>query len=213
MPMKKMTQKLIPLMVLLGLLGVGPAMGQTRIATVDLRKIFENYWKKKQAEAAIKDRAADLDKEYKGLREDYQKARDEFQKLTASSNDQTLSSEEREKRKKAAEAKLKDIKDMEETIVQFERQAKSTLEEQSRRMRENILGEIRSVVTAKAKAGSFNLVFDTAAETPNATPVMLYSSGGDNDMTDAILTQLNATAPPDAAKPADTKDGKKEDKK
>lgn len=211
--MKQLIRKSITLALLLFLLGGSSVMAQTRIATVDLRKIFDNYWKKKQAEAAVKERAADLDKEYKGLRDDYQKARDEFQKLTASANDQAVSSEERDKRKKSAETKLKDLKDMEETIVQFERQAKTTLEEQTRRMRENILNEIRAVVNAKAKAGSYNLVFDTAAETPNGTPVMLYSAGNDNDMTEGILSQLNATAPLETAKPDEKKDDKKDQKK
>src|SRR5262249_23451892 len=101
-----------------------PASGQNRVATVDLRKLFDNYWKTKQADTALKDRAADLDKEDKGLRDDLKKANDEYQKLLADANDQAVSADERDKRKKVAEAKLKDIKDTEDTIVQFERQAR-----------------------------------------------------------------------------------------
>ncbi|TAL07362.1 MAG: OmpH family outer membrane protein [Verrucomicrobia bacterium] len=213
MHMKQLTRKLVPLIVLLGVLCGSSAFGQARIATVDLRKIFDGYWKKKQAMAAMTERGADLEKEAKGLRDDFAKAREDYQKLQSASNDQAVSSEEREKRKKAAETKLKDLKDMDETIQQFEKQARSTMEEQSRRMRENILTEIRAAITAKAKAGSYSLVFDTAAETPNGTPVMLYSSGTENDMTDAILSQLNATAPPESAKPDEKKDDKKEPKK
>jgi outer membrane protein len=209
--MKNWLKKLVPAVVLLGVLN-GTAWAETRVATVDLRKLFDGYFKTKQADAALKDRAADLDKEYKGLRDDHKKLTEEYQKSLADANDQAVSAEERDKRKKAAESKLKDIKDAEETLGQFERQARTTLDEQRRRMRDNVLGEIRKAIDAKAKAGSFSLVVDTAAETPNGTPIFIYSSG-ENDLTQVVLDQLNAGAPVEAAKPAakteDTKKGKK----
>ena len=189
--------------LLAGVLTV-PAWAQTRIATVDLRKLFDGYWKTKQADSALKDRANDLDKEYKGLRDDYQKLKEEYQKLLADANDQAVSAEERGKRKQAAEAKLKSIKDTEDTVVQFERQARTTLDEQRRRMRDNILTEIRTVVNAKAKSAGFALVVDTAAESGNGTPIVVYTSG-ENDLTDGVLTQLNAGAPVEIPKPAEKK--------
>jgi len=198
--------------LLTGLL-TGSAWAQTRIATVDLRKLFDGYWKTKQADGALKERAADLDKEYKGLRDDYQKLKDEYQKLLADANNQALAAEERDKRKQAAEGKLKNIKDHEETVVQFERQARTTLDEQRRRMRDNLLGEIRTVVNGKAKAGGFALVVDTAAETANGTPVIVFA-GGESDLTSGVLEQLNAGAPLETAKPAEKKEEpKKEEKK
>lgn len=209
--MKNWLRKLIPAVLLLGVLN-GTAWAQTRVATVDLRKLFDGYWKTKQADAALKDRAADLDKEYKGLRDDHKKLTEQYQKTLADANDQAVSSEERDKRKKTAEAKLKDIKDAEETIGQFERQARTTLDEQRRRMRDNVLGEIRTTINAKAKSGGYGLVVDTAAESPNATPIFVYSSG-DNDLTQAVLEQLNAGAPVETPKPAEKKDEKKDDKK
>lgn len=210
MLMKNWLRKLIPAVLLLGVLN-GTAWAQTRIATVDLRKLFDGYWKTKQADAALKDRAADLDKEYKGLRDDHKKLTEEYQKTLADANDQAVSSEERDKRKKAAEAKLKDIKDAEETIGQFERQARTTLDEQRRRMRDNVLGEIRKAIDAKAKSGGYGLVVDTAAETPNATPIFVYSNG-ENDLTQAVLDQINAGAPVETAKPAEKKEEKKDEK-
>ena len=199
--------------VLAGVL-TGSAWAQSRIATVDLRKLFDGYWKTKQADAALKERAADLDKEYKGLREDYQKSKEEYQKLLAGANDQAVAAEERDKRKQAAEAKLKNIKESEEAVVQFERQARTTLDEQKRRMRDNIVNEIRTVVNAKAKSAGFALVVDTTAESNNGTPVVMFTSG-ENNMTEDVLSQLNAGAPAETPKPAEKqkeepkKDGKK----
>jgi Skp family chaperone for outer membrane proteins len=72
--------------------------------------------------------------------------------------------------------------------------------EQSDRMRASILKEITNVVSAKAKVAGFSLVVDTASESANRTPVFLFTSN-ENDITDSVLQQLNATAPTDLAKP------------
>ena len=201
--MKRLLLSIVPTLLLL-VLSTSPAMAQTRIATVDLRKLFDGYWKTKQADAALKERFADLSKEGKSLQDDLKKANDEYKKLLEEANDQAVSSAERDKRKQAAEAKLKEIKDTQQTLNQFDRQMRSTLDQQKQRMREKILEEIKSTVAAKAKHDGFALVVDMAAETPNSTPVVLYSNG-DNDLTDPVMAQLNAGAPPEEAKPADTK--------
>lgn len=49
-------KKLVPVALLFAMLG-GTAFAQTRIATVNLPKVFEKYWKTEQATAALKDRA------------------------------------------------------------------------------------------------------------------------------------------------------------
>jgi outer membrane protein len=197
--------------VLVSLLG-GSALAQNRIATVDLRKVFDGYWKKRQAEAALKDRNADIEKEGRNMVDDYKKAKEEYQNLLAGAGDQAVSSEERDKRKTAAEEKLRRMKEMEDSITTYERQARTTIGEQSQRMRSNILKEITNVVNAKAKAANFSLVIDTAAESINSTPVFLYSSN-ENDITDAVLQQLNSTAPADALKGDDkTPDSEKKKK-
>jgi outer membrane protein len=209
--MKSLLRKIIPALTLVSLMS-GSAWGQGRIGTVDLRKVFDGYWKTKQADAALKDRAADIEKEHKNMLDEWKKSKDEYQTLLGEANNQTLSIEEREKRKKSAEDKFKQIKDSEDAITQYERQARTTLDEQKRRMRESIVEEIRTTVNGKAKTAGYALVIDTAAESASGTPIVLYANN-ENDMTEAVLSQLNAGAPADAAKPEDKKADKKKDKK
>jgi Skp family chaperone for outer membrane proteins len=184
---------------LLAFLGV-PALAQSKIGTVDLRKLFDGYWKTRQAQAALSDRKTQLDKDDNSMRTDLKKGGEEYQKLVEQANDQAISADQRDKRKLAAADKLKQLQDSKVAIDQFERQAQVTLSEQSQRMRENILGEIKIAVTAKAKAAGYSLVIDAAAETANATTAVVYSSG-ENDLTDDVLKQLNAGAPIDVTKP------------
>jgi outer membrane protein len=184
---------------------VASASAQGKIAIVDLRKLFDDYYKTKAADSQLKDQAADLAKESKAYMEQYQKASDDYKKLLDEANNQAVSSDEREKRKKAAEGKLVEIKELETTIRQFENTARTTLEEKKRQMREKILTAIRDIINVKAKAAGYSMVIDTAAESVNQTPVVIYNNG-DNDITGAVLQELNAAAPitPRAEEPKPT---------
>ena len=168
--------------------------GQGKIAVVDLRKVFDDYYKTKAADAQLKDQAADLAKESKAYMEQYQKASEEYKKLLDEANNQAVSSDEREKRKKAAEGKLVEIKELETTMRQFDNTARTTLEEKKRQMREKILAAIRDIVNSKAKAAGYALVIDIAADSANLTPVVMYNNG-ENDITTSVLQELNASAP------------------
>ena len=181
----------------------GSALAQTKGGTVDLRKRFDNYWKTKQAQIAIQQRAAQLDKDDKSMKDDLKKSSDDYQKLLDQASDQAISADERNKRRQAAESQLKLLEDSKAAIEQFERQAQATLTEQRSRMRENVLADIQAAVSAKAKAGGYTLVIDTAAETVNGTTTVVYNSGAD-DLTDTILGQLNVGAPIDVTSPAST---------
>jgi outer membrane protein len=193
--------KWVPAMLLVSLLSAS-ASAQVKMATVDLHKVFDGYWKKKQAEAQIKERAAGVDKEYKNMLADYTKAKEDYQNLMAGASDTTLSTEERDRRKKSAEDKLKHLRDLEESIKQYDSTMKVELNEQANRLRSNILTDIKNVVRAKAQTAGFSMVVDTSAESGTATPIFLYVTA-ENDITDSILLQLNATAPVDTSRPDD----------
>ncbi len=203
--------KRVVLAVCLLAVAVGVASAQSKTATVDLSKVFDKYWKTEQATAALKDRAQEIDKSDREMKATWQKSKEDYQKQLAAANDQAVSPEERENRKKAAETKLKDIKDSEENIVQFERQANANIAAQKERMRKNILEEIKLAINSKAKSTGYALVIDLGAQTyvadpsgPYYTPTVVYSSG-ENDITEAVLTQLNSTAPADPVKAAEKK--------
>jgi outer membrane protein len=171
------------------------AQAQPKIATVDLRKIFELYYKTAQADAQLRERGTDAEKQYKGMLEDYQKANEDYKKLVESANDQAVSSEVREKRKKSAENKVQELTDIEKTLTQFKREKQATFEEQKKRMRDQIVREIREQINNRARKDNFTLVLDTSAESINQAPFILFTDGR-NDLTDEILSQMNISAPP-----------------
>jgi len=200
---------------------------EAKIGLIDLKRVFDGYYKTKQADTQLKERVADSEKVMKGMLDDYQKAQDDYKKLIDSSNDQAVSAEERDKRKKNAEAKLTELQDIERSVRQFRSTTQTALEEQKRRMREEILIYLKGVINTHAKKGNYTHVLDSAAESINQTPILLYTTG-ENDFTDEILAEINANAPaetaktetksdtkplPDVLNPSAKKDTKDKDKK
>jgi outer membrane protein len=198
--MRNILRTVLPAVLLVAFMG-GSALAQTKIATVDLKKLFDNYYKTKLAQASIKDRANQLDLDDKTMKDELKKGTDDYQKMLEQANDQALAADERDKRKQAADDKLKELQTKKAAIDQYERQAQTTLGEQRQRMRDNILVEIRVAVASRAKAAGDAMVLDAAAETVNGTTSMVYSDGS-NDLTEAVLAQLNAGAPIDLTTPA-----------
>jgi Skp family chaperone for outer membrane proteins len=195
----QLTRTWLPLMVLVAI--TSTALAQPKIGLIDLKKTFDSYWMTKQQNAELKESEAEYEKSRRRLLDDYQRAGDEYKKLLESANDQALSADERAKRKSDAERKVLEIREIEQSITTFDRTARQTLEDQTRRIRDRILVKIREVIDTQARSGGYTMVLDTAAVTVNQTPMILYHNG-QNDLTDTVLTELNATAPISLPTPA-----------
>ena len=172
------------------------AQAETKIATVDMKKLFTNYWKRKSAESLLDTRKLELRKELKDMAEGLEKAQTDYKKLLEQANDTAISADEREKRRQAATDKVKEMNSSKLALEQFQRQAESQLADQSQRMSSNIVGEIQKVVAEKAKASGYTLVLNTTT-----VEVVVYSDST-VDISDVVLAQLNAGAPIDVTKPA-----------
>ena len=169
---------------------------QTKIATVDMKKLFNGYWKKKTAEAALDTRKAELRREIKDMADGLEKAQADYKKLLEQASDPAISADERDKRKLAATSKAKDINSTKGALEQFQRQAETQLADQSQRMSANIVAEIQKAVADKAKAGGYMAVLNSG------TVEVVVFTDASTDISDSVLNQLNAGAPIDVTKPS-----------
>ncbi len=191
--------KKLMLMCLLsaGIAGLGMAgwAAEQKIATFNLRKAFDSYYKTIQSTVTLKQEAAEIEKERAQMIENGKKHEDEWRKLIDKANDQAVSAEEREKSRKAAADKYAELETDKQSITEFERMATTRLHEKERQHRDDIVKEIQGVVDAHAKAAGYSLVLDPSGESANMAPVVLYSNGQD-DLTDSVIKELNGAAPP-----------------
>ena len=208
---------LVAAAILAALLPCTSALAQGKVGVINLTKVFDEFWRTKQADVQIKDRLTEFEKMGQSMYDDYKKANEEFGKQIEAANDPALSKEESEKRRKDLDKKRKDIMEMENNIKQFQGNSQRALMEQRGRVRESILRDVRGVIEEKSKAGGYNTVLDVSAQSANGTPVVIFTTlaGGESDLSDSVAKALAATAPPDSAKTdapkTEAKDPKKAD--
>ena len=176
------------------LAGAAVAQEPVKIATIDLLKAFDSYWKTKLSNDQLKERGADFDKARIGMIDDLNLLREEYNRLNASAQDPANSDEKRSGDLKKAQEKLTEFKRLEQQVIDFNKNAQKTLGDQTRRLRKGRLEEIQEVISAKARELGYDLVIDSSQDVllPR-TPTVLYTNGK-NDITAVIIELLNKDA-------------------
>ena len=190
------------------LAGTAVAQEPVKIATIDLLKAFDSYWKTKLSNDQLKERGADFDKARVGMIEDLDLLREEYNRLNVSAQDPANSDEKRAADLKKTQEKISEFKRLEQQVIDFNKNAQKTLSDQTRRLRKGRLEEIQEVISTKAKELGYDLVIDSSQDVllPR-TPTVLFTNGK-NDITAVVIDILNKDAvgkykPAAPAKPAE----------
>jgi len=172
-----------------------------KIGIVDMKRVFTEYHKTKDAEQAVNDGKASAKKELDERSAKYKQLLEKFQELNALIRDEAISEEKREGHKAEAQEVAAEAKSLEREMAEFRTRRERMLQEQVMRMRKGILEEITAIVEANAKDQGYDLVFDKSGLSMNAVPFLLHSKDA-VDFSSEIIAELNkeAPAPAEAAK-------------
>jgi outer membrane protein len=188
-------------MVLLGM-AIAAQAADMKIAFIDLDRTFEGYAKTELANDELKAQADAFKAERKGLIDEYKIIDAAYSAALDESESPVLSEEAREKRRREADDKLLQKKDQERKIRQYDETKGRQIEDQTRRMRRKIIGEIKQSLDAYARVEGYTMVLDTSGDTANGLPAVV-SYDPALDITDKFLPILNrgvAAAVPAPAK-------------
>jgi len=174
------------------------AQGSLKIGTVDVKRAFDEFNKKKEADAKLNDARNAAQKEFTDRADAYKKALDEINNLNKQLESPALSAEKKTQIAKERDDKIANIKNMEREINDFRQTRERQLQEQAMRMREGIVKEITDVVMERVKAKNLDLVFDKSGMSINGVPVVMYSPDND-DFTNDVVTALNRPGRPTAS--------------
>jgi Skp family chaperone for outer membrane proteins len=172
----------------------GASAADFKIATIDLRKVFDNYYKTVQANIASSNSLMEVRKQLNDMYAARNKRAGEYQTAVGNANDMAISAEERTKYKKSADDIALDLQIQEETITNFVYRTETKRRDDMVQHVHDLTTEILDVMKAMAKKQGYTLVLDRTAETVTGNPLVLYTSG-ENDLTEAVIKELNATAP------------------
>lgn len=166
------------------------AQSMVKIGSVDMKKVFEKYYKTKDAETRINEARNAAKKELEDRMEGYQKAATEIKKLNEEIDNPALSKEAKDTKSKARDEKVGEIKNQEREINEFRQTREKQLQEQSGRMRQGIVDDITKVVNDQVKADNYDLVVDKSGMSLNGVPVVMFAKDA-YDFTDTVVTTLN----------------------
>ena len=161
-----------------------------KIGTVDMKKVFESYYKTKDAEAKINEARNAAKKELEDRMDIAKKSLEEVKKLDEDIARPELSKDAKEQKAKLRSEKATELQNMDREIREFQQSREKQLQEQSVRMRAGIVDDINKVVSDKVKSENYDLVIDKSGPSLNGVPIVLYSRDS-YEFTDTVVTALN----------------------
>jgi outer membrane protein len=193
------------LSLILSLAFAGTASAELKIGTVDMKKIFESYWRTKEAETKMSETRAMLKRELDERNERRKELQDSIEKLNDEIKKPELSKERAIAKTKERDDKIGEWQSMMRELQAYQQEKEKQLADQTLRIRNGIVDEIRKVVDDKVKSAGYDLVFDTSGNSINNVPVVLYAKEA-WDFTKDIIDKLNSERPKSSApaeKPAE----------
>jgi len=177
-----------------------------RIVTVDLNKVFNDYYKTPIAQAKLKETVDSYTKEQDDMMANYKKAIDELNTLREEQEKSEYTAEVREQKRKAVAEKLAETQKLQRDIEEYRASHQKILQEQTQRMRQTILKEINDVISKEAQDQGYQLVLDKSGNTLNGVPAVVYSQDS-MEITSDIIKILNKNQPKttETPKPAEKK--------
>jgi len=190
---------------------------ELRIATVDLNEVFNNYYKTKVELEKLKGEAKKYEDRLKKLEGDFGQLKTQLERQQKNAADPALAPAERKRREAAMRDTYLRMKEIEQSSQNLQRASREKLLQKRKNVTEDLVKEITQIVTVRAKAGKYNLVLDTGEALDVVSglgrAVVLFNDG-QNDLTESILKQLNATNPDKTSAPkAPPKKGAEQKKK
>jgi len=189
----------ITLLATLFLLGsAGLANAQVKFGTVDMNKVFSEYYKTKDAQAKYAEAEKAANDDLNGRVEVLKKSMQEISQINSEIEKPELSKEARDAKQKDQQAKVAAARTLDREIADFRTAKQKSLQDQFLRMRKDIVEDIMKTVNDLVKAKAYDIVFDKSGLSAGAVPVVLFSRD-DLDFSQDVITALNKTAPAKAA--------------
>lgn len=184
------------------LFAAGAANAQTmKIGTIDMQKIFNAYYKTKDASVHIEAERSQAEKDLHDREDAYKDTMDQIKRLNDELQNPGLSDAKRGDITKTREQKINEFKQLDREIQEFRAAREKELEQESIRKRSEIVADIMKLVNAKVKSDNYDYVFDRSGLNLSGVPTVVFARDS-VDFSDEIIAALNKNKPRDTSTPA-----------
>ena len=172
----------------------GSAQAEVKVGTIDMKQVFDTYYKTKDAEGKINEARTQAKKELDERLDSFNKAQEEAKKLNEEANKPELSAAANADKSKLLNEKLQALGALQREIQEFQQTRERQLSEQSVRSRNSLVEEINKVIGDKVKAAGYDIVLDKSGQSLNAVGVVIFSRDS-FDFTNDVVNELNKSKP------------------
>ena len=177
---------------LLLLAGAAVFSAESRIAVIDLERVFREYYKSRIAEEVIRQQAAAYRTYLARLNEELRKLGETARTAQSNALNIALAPAEKQKVEQEAIAARNAVREKEAEIKLFVDERSADMRRLENTKRAEIMTEIRREVAKRASAEGFEFVFDRSGKTMNDQPALLVYPER-CDITNSVLRELNRT--------------------
>ncbi len=170
-----------------------------KVGTIDMKAVFDGYYKTKEAEAKINEARTQAKKELDERLDVFNKAQEEARKLNDEANKPELSEKAKAEKSKALNEKLQALGTLQREVQEFQQTRERQLSEQSVRSRNALLEDLNKVIADKVKAAAYDLVLDKSGQSLNAVGILVYSKDS-FDFTNDVIAEVNKGSKSPASK-------------
>ena len=179
--------------------GAGFVKAEVKFGTVDMNRVFSEYYKTKDAQSKYTDAEKAANDDLNGRVETLKTGMKEISQLNADLQKSDLSKDEVDAKKKDLQTKVAAARTLDREIADYRSAKQKNLQDQFLRMRKDIVDDIMKAVTDLVKSKGYDIVFDKSGLSAGAVPIVLYSRD-DLDFSQDVIAALNKTAPAKSAK-------------
>ena len=185
-----MIRRIFILMALTCALSLSAAENITKMAVVNVEKVFYEYYKTKIVESQIEEQQtiyanalAQLNKQLEALEKEYRELRDAAENVT-------LKESQRQEKARDAAKKLAEVNAKRTDVSEYMADKGQKLMEMAENKRTEIHAEILGEVRRRAHIDGIDLVLDISGKTTTGFPAVIFHSP-DIDITAKIIEELN----------------------
>jgi hypothetical protein len=145
-----------------------------RLATVDMNTVFKNYTKTKDAESKINEAREAARKEFDDRAATYKKLLEEINQLNRALEASGLSADSKARTARDRDEKIAAVRAMEREINEFRATRERQLQDQSLKMREDIVSDIKKAISATLPSGNSPVIIDQSGLSADGVPLVPY---------------------------------------
>ncbi|MCR6656045.1 MAG: OmpH family outer membrane protein [Opitutus sp.] len=196
--MKKLIQSLLIAASLCGASLVAQAQPATKIAIVDMAKLYDGHYKTEAQNAKLRADEQKAQEELDRLNKEGNALVERYKDLVDQSNNPAATADAKTKAQGEAQKVLEDIQRKQQEVQSFQVNTRNSLQQRLQTFRSLMIEEISKVAVDLAKRKGATLVLDKSGPTLIGVSNILYSDSA-FEITDDVAKEINKDRPANAA--------------